>query len=484
MILRRGWSPIGFTLLAFLLDQFLFWACFSGAFILTFPRLVPHILQETWYLFFVPFLFYGLYLKLLFVTWALFTLLLTAFGTYRNAYQTTFAYQSSQAVKALVLTMIVVFGGLALFQFEGVSLDFCLALFGLLLMTVPLFKLIIGDLRLLLGRLGAASVRTVLAGSPGQLQQLLHRFYSEVMASYEVVGVLPDRREHGLTLEKKVKVLPPRNFRERLLALNPQQVFLPLSPEAPEALPGLRELCREHGISLRLIPCEATVVRAGESRVHDLLGIPLEMGRPRSHFGLRYALKHVMDYVLAGLALVVLLPFLVGIAVLIKLDSPGPVFYLQPRLTRHGRRFRIIKFRSMHVDADQRLEELRRKSEVTGPIFKMKNDPRVTRVGRLLRKLSLDEIPQFINVLQGHLSLVGPRPPIPEEVEKYEPWQLLRLDVLAGITGLWQVSGRSNIDFEEMVLLDLYYIENWSLLLDLEILLDTLPTVFLGRGAY
>jgi lipopolysaccharide/colanic/teichoic acid biosynthesis glycosyltransferase len=138
----------------------------------------------------------------------------------------------------------------------------------------------------------------------------------------------------------------------------------------------------------------------------------------------------------------------------------------------------------MYIDAERRLDELRKFSEVNGPIFKMKNDPRVTRIGRWLRKLSLDELPQFVNVLEGNLSLVGPRPPIPKEVESYEDWQVRRLDVISGITGLWQVSGRSSIDFEEMVLLDLYYIENWGLLLDIEILLDTIPTVLLGKGAF
>jgi len=138
----------------------------------------------------------------------------------------------------------------------------------------------------------------------------------------------------------------------------------------------------------------------------------------------------------------------------------------------------------MTVDAEERLNELRDRNEADGPLFKMRDDPRRTRVGRLLRRLSLDELPQFWNVLRGDMSVIGPRPPIPAEVAQYEPWHLRRLEVPPGITGLWQVSGRSDLTFDEMVLLDIYYIENWSPLLDLRILLKTVPTMLFGGGAY
>src|SRR5207249_3026199 len=142
------------------------------------------------------------------------------------------------------------------------------------------------------------------------------------------------------------------------------------------------------------------------------------------------------------------------------------------------------KFRSMRQDADKELEQLRALNEADGPIFKMRADPRVTRVGRLLRRASLDELPQLLNVLKGDMSLVGPRPPIPAEVAQYEPWHMKRLEVSPGLTGLWQVSGRSELAFDEMVLLDIYYIETWSLGLDIRILLRTLPAVLFARGAF
>jgi exopolysaccharide biosynthesis polyprenyl glycosylphosphotransferase len=195
-------------------------------------------------------------------------------------------------------------------------------------------------------------------------------------------------------------------------------------------------------------------------------------------------LKRMVDLLLVGVGLVAAAPLLAAIAVGIKLDSPGPIFYRQQRVGKDGRPFRMIKFRSMRQDADRQLEALRAQNEATGPLFKMKNDPRITRVGRVLRRLSLDELPQLFNVLKGEMSLVGPRPPIPAEVEEYEDWQCGRLRAVPGITGLWQVSGRSEVPFHDMVRLDLHYVRNWSLALDLEILWRTIPAVLTSRGAY
>jgi exopolysaccharide biosynthesis polyprenyl glycosylphosphotransferase len=195
-------------------------------------------------------------------------------------------------------------------------------------------------------------------------------------------------------------------------------------------------------------------------------------------------LKRAFDVLAASLGLLLLAPLFGIVALLIRLDSPGPIFYRQCRLGKHGQPFWILKFRSMYQDADRRLAELRAHNEATGPLFKMRADPRVTRVGRVLRRTSIDELPQLINVLRGEMSLVGPRPPLPDEVEQYEDWQFGRLRANPGITGLWQVSGRSQVPFQDMVRLDLHYIRNWSLGLDVEILLRTIPAVLTSRGAY
>jgi lipopolysaccharide/colanic/teichoic acid biosynthesis glycosyltransferase len=173
------------------------------------------------------------------------------------------------------------------------------------------------------------------------------------------------------------------------------------------------------------------------------------------------------------------------IAMLVRRDSPGPILFRQERIGRDGEPFTMMKFRCMVEDAEQQREELLRASGTTDVrMFKMREDPRVTRVGRVLRKMSLDELPQFINVLRGDMSLVGPRPPMPEEVRKYDDWHLQRLLIKPGLTGLWQVNGRSNLTFDEMVRLDLYYAENWSPWLDTKVLLRTIPAVLEGRGAW
>ena len=194
--------------------------------------------------------------------------------------------------------------------------------------------------------------------------------------------------------------------------------------------------------------------------------------------------KRMMD-IAGGLAGVVILAVLtIFIAPAIRLESKGPVFYAQTRVGKNGRRFKIYKFRSMYQDADERKKELMKQNELDGPMFKMENDPRITRVGKVLRRTSLDEFPQFINVLKGDMSLVGTRPPTEDEFEQYEAKHKARLSMTPGLTGLWQVSGRSNIrDFEEVVNLDMQYIDEWSIGKDIRILLKTVLVVLTNKGA-
>jgi len=198
---------------------------------------------------------------------------------------------------------------------------------------------------------------------------------------------------------------------------------------------------------------------------------------------LRY-LKRLFDLVFSIVGLVLGIPLACLIALAIKLDSPGPVLFKQVRVGQGGRPFVFYKFRSMFVGAEGIKKEFLHLNEMDGPVFKLFDDPRITQVGRFLRKSSLDELPQLINVLRGDMSLVGPRPPVPEEVRLYEPWQMRRLAVKPGITCLWQVSGRSIIGFDEWMRLDVQYIRNRSFLLDLKILLKTIPAVLSGTGAY
>ncbi|WP_290056354.1 sugar transferase [Amycolatopsis solani] len=255
----------------------------------------------------------------------------------------------------------------------------------------------------------------------------------------------------------------------------------------PDAGP---DLLRRLGWLLERTPTQLVVVPgvmavAGPRvRTRPVAGLPLLCIEAPRFTGSARLVKRLFDVVVSALALFALSPALAVIAAAIKLDSRGPVFYRQPRCGRHGKVFRVWKFRTMHPGADRRRAELVTANEADGPLFKIRCDPRVTRLGRHLRRWSADELPQLINVLTGRMSLVGPRPPLPEELRRYERDVRRRLLVTPGMTGLWQISGRSDLGWADGVELDLYYVENWSFTLDLIVLWKTARVVGSGRGAY
>jgi exopolysaccharide biosynthesis polyprenyl glycosylphosphotransferase len=228
------------------------------------------------------------------------------------------------------------------------------------------------------------------------------------------------------------------------------------------------------------------LTEVGGRRLHiqPVAGLPmLHVDEPEFN-GFRRMLKGAFDRVVAGCALVLLAPLLLGIGLVVRLTSRGPALFTQTRVGRHGNTFRMVKFRSMCVDAESQLVTLGEHNESAGLLFKIRKDPRVTPVGRVLRRLSLDELPQLLNVVMGSMSLVGPRPPLPAEVSNYQDDVRRRLLVKPGLTGLWQISGRSDLSWEESVRLDLRYVENWSLALDMVVLWKTVRAVFRAEGAY
>jgi len=261
------------------------------------------------------------------------------------------------------------------------------------------------------------------------------------------------------------------------------RVILAFSQARHQQFLTVARICAEHGVKVNIVPrlFEVLSSRAG---VDDLEGIPLldvaqvELGQ------LNMIVKRTFDLFVGGVLTFMCLPLFAVMAVLIKLDSPGPVFFRQERMGRNGRIFRIIKFRSMTVGSESRRENLAPLNEYSGPMFKMKVDPRVTRFGAWLRRTSLDELPQLFNVLRGSMSLVGPRPLWVEEAKQCKGWATKRLHITPGITGLWQVTGRSDIPFDEMVKLDYFYVTGWSLSWDIRLLLKTVPAVLGRRGAY
>lgn len=255
-------------------------------------------------------------------------------------------------------------------------------------------------------------------------------------------------------------------------------------------LPGGRTAIRRLGWELESSGVELVIVSrltdVAGPRVHmsHVEGLPLVYVSLPRFTGSAHAAKRVIDVVFSSLALVVLSPVFLVIAIAIRLDSPGPVFFRQTRIGARGRPFQILKFRTMVPDAEARKAALADQNEGAGPLFKLKNDPRVTRVGRVLRRTSLDELPQFVNVFLGQMSVVGPRPPLAEEVLTYDRDVARRLLIRPGITGQWQVSGRSDLTWEESVRLDLYYVENWSVTGDIAIIGKTVLMMFKSSGAY
>jgi exopolysaccharide biosynthesis polyprenyl glycosylphosphotransferase len=259
-----------------------------------------------------------------------------------------------------------------------------------------------------------------------------------------------------------------------------------LAPDAALPAADLQRLCwclEEAGVAIFMW---TGLHSSPPGRLHLDVGerLPLlHLGAPR-RLGPSHLVKHVLDRVAATLALLLLAPLLLALATAVRLDSPGPAFFRQTRIGRADVPFTMWKLRTMSCGADQVVADLLDLNEAAGPLFKIQQDPRVTRVGRWLRRTSLDELPQLINVALGHMSLVGPRPALPSEVAAYLPDVRHRLVVRPGMTGLWQVSGRSDLSWEDAVRLDQQYVDNWSLLLDARILLRTAGAVLRGRGAY
>lgn len=260
------------------------------------------------------------------------------------------------------------------------------------------------------------------------------------------------------------------------------EVIFSVSKNELEKLEETFLLCEEEGVKTRLLLSFFPHVI---SRVHleRLEEKPLLTFSTTPENEDLLFLKRAGDFVMALALLVVLSPLFLVLVALVELTSKGPVFYRQTRCGLGGRKFTLYKLRSMRADADELRPELEARNEMDGPVFKIKNDPRLTAIGRFLRKFSLDELPQLVNILKGDMSFVGPRPPLPGEVEKYERWQRRRLRMLPGLTCLWALEGRSRLSFERWMQLDLEYIDNWSPALDFKILLKTIPVVLLGRGA-
>ncbi len=331
---------------------------------------------------------------------------------------------------------------------------------------------------------GFGVARLLIVGAGEIARTIMRTVVANPQLGYEIVGFVDDDVTKSSTNIGRFRALGNTDNLPKLLEQEQvDEVIITLPWQYHRKIMSITSISERANIRARIVP-DMFQITLSHMDVTQMMGIPLIGMKPRSISGVGLLVKRGIDVLVASLGLVILAPLMGLIALAIKMESDGPVIFSQERVGKYGRRFQIYKFRSMVQDAEDRKAELEAFNEADGPLFKMKDDPRRTRVGRLIRKLSLDELPQLYNVLRGDMSLVGPRPNIPTEVAQYREWHKRRLDVVPGITGLWAVSGRSELTFDEMTLLDIYYIENWSLALDLKIALQTLPHVLMARGAY
>jgi len=344
-------------------------------------------------------------------------------------------------------------------------------------------RLIVSATMGMLYRLGLGETRLLVVGSGRLGKMIMQHIAASPNLGYSIVGFLNDMNEPPSDFGrfKMLGTLDDLGMVIRSMQVDEVIIALPANLHQ-QSIRSVR-LCEHLGTSFKLVPdlYELSISRIDMEAIE---GIPLLGIRQASINSLQRFVTRTVDIVLSILVLALGLPFWLCIALAIRLNSPGEVIYRQTRIGQNGRPFKVYKFRSMYKDAENVLSDLLVYNEAQGPLFKMKDDPRVTPVGKFLRRTSFDEIPQLINVIQGEMSLVGPRPPLPHEVAQYEEWQKGRLAIKPGMTGLWQVRGRSDISFDEGVLMDLYYIENWSLRLYFQILLRTIPAVVRSRGAY
>lgn len=427
----------------------------------------------------LPFSEYLVYLAIFLPLWFLF---LVGTQQYRDVLRAPLQKQLLRILNFFLWTGSVM--ALATFSLKlEVSRPIFFSFFAVLLLILPMNRVLLYWVLRSRNLNDHNQIRILIVGTGEKAMLVADRLQPWREWGYHIVGFL--RAQQADEVVPSLPVLGSIEDLPKLLqddALTDEVIFAGIERNDLEAFDDLVRLCEELGIRTRVA---ADLVPPSASRVtlECLDSLPLITFSPGQEHGAAVIAKRIIDFVVASLGLVILLPLMLFSAIAIKFTSPGPVFYRQVRCGLYGRRFTLMKFRTMIDGAEDRLWEIRHLNEMDGPVFKMRNDPRVTPLGRFLRKTSIDELPQLWNVIKGEMSIVGPRAPLFEEVEHYSIRQRRRLSVKPGITCSWQVSGRSNISFERWMDMDLEYIDNWSVWLDIQIILKTIPAVFTGRGA-
>lgn len=395
--------------------------------------------------------------------------------------------QVKNLVKATGLASFWLMTICALWSVESFSI-FNILIFFAIVTTAGIVSRLLLRMVLLNARRSGYNYRFMLVvGANDRAFEVADRIDQKPELGYKIVGFVAENqiaREETQARPEQRKILGSLdNFRSILTEERVDEIMVCLPVDSRFSdITMIVQNARDLGIVVRLMPnfADGTLLKnMYVEEFEDDYVVTLF----REQLLMQLLLKRLMDASVSLAVLIVLLPMMLVVAIMIKMTSPGPVFFSQNRVGMNQRQFRLYKFRSMVADAEARKSELQHLNERDGPAFKIDNDPRTTAIGRLIRKLSIDELPQLLNVLSGEMSLVGPRPPLPEEVKRYEWLFRKRLSVKPGITCIWQISGRNSVSFDDWMEMDHQYIENWSLWLDLKILLKTVPAVLLGRGA-
>jgi exopolysaccharide biosynthesis polyprenyl glycosylphosphotransferase len=417
-------------------------------------------------------------------------ILFSVFGLYRSKRLSSRWEEVRDICGATTLGTVIIAGAALAFHIWVVNRIFLLLFWVITSALVIVSRTVIRASLAYARRHGRNQRNLLVIGTNSRAMTLVQRIQSKPELGYRILGFadeqwdgLEEFKKQGHSLVADFETLPGyvrKNVVDEIVLALPIRSFHTLASRIAGA-------CEQQGIIVRFMP-NIFDLKEAKPRADEFGGDEALIGHDSNvadAWGL--AIKRVIDVVVSLTAIIILSPVLVLTAILVKLTAPGPIFFVQKRLGRNKRMFDIFKFRTMVVDAEKRLKEIEHQNEANGPVFKIKNDPRVTPLGRFLRKTSIDELPQLFNVLKGDMSLVGPRPLQVRDYELFDTfcddWQRRRFSVRPGITCLWQIKGRSSIPFEKWMELDLQYIRNWSLWLDLEILAKTVPAVLKGSGA-
>jgi len=423
------------------------------------------------------------YYILIFVTFlwlALFKLL----GLYDKKDITSTGDEASSIFGATIVGILLLFA--LLFLYRGFWFSRALLVYAMMISSALMIfsRYVLNVFQRELYRRGIGVRRTLILGAGEIGQGLAFKMLSEKEIGYKAVAFLDDDADKMNKVFQGIPVIGSIiSTKNKIRELNINEVILATGKLHQQKVLDVIMECESEGVEFKLVPGILELI-ASRISTDDIGGIPLLTIKEIRLQGFNALTKRISDVSVSLAVLLLISPLMILAAALIKLESRGPVFFSQERVGKDSKVFNLYKFRSMVQGAENQFENIVAQKGGNIIRFKAKDDPRITRVGKIIRKLSIDELPQLINVLVGDMSLVGPRPPVPIEVDRYSAWHKKRLRVRPGITGLWQVSGRSELPFEDMVRLDIYYIENWSLWMDFRIVLRTIPTVIFGSGAY